>query len=139
MTEKRIFSSEIPPPSRAGERVVLGMSGGADSSVAARLLIEAGYEVLGVTFRIPGAAGPGGAGHDPPEQRAARVCGRLGIAHDTVDVAGMFERRVVAPFVEAYRGGATPNPCVTCNESVKFPSLAGYADARGIRWLAMRH
>ena len=94
------------------------MSGGVDSSVSAHLLAEAGWEVLGITMKIPVSCGTGArpfCGAD-----AARVCGRMGIPHYFVDVTGTFEKHIIEPFRTSYAKGLTPNPCVDCNGLIKF-------------------
>jgi len=130
----------VEPPARPGEGVVLGMSGGVDSSTAALLLRDAGYAVVGVTFRFycPGCGGCGLA-EDPHVARARSVCRALGIEHMAVDASGSFDGKVVESFVGEYRRGRTPNPCVVCNEMVKFPSLASVADSVGAAMIATGH
>jgi tRNA-specific 2-thiouridylase len=120
------------------------MSGGVDSSVAAALLVEQGYEVIGVTMRIwepPGldvrdtrsCCGLGAA------EDARRVAARLGIRHYVLDFQEIFRRAVVDDYVAEYRSGRTPNPCIRCNEFVKFGALAERARALGARYLATGH
>src|SRR5271163_182880 len=106
----------------SGPRILAAMSGGVDSSVAAALLVERGVEAVGVTMKLLPRAetGFGCCGSPADVDHAKRVCERLGIAHYTVDMADLFESKVIRPFVEAYLGGRTPNPCVECNRSVKF-------------------
>ena len=110
-----------------GRTIVLLMSGGVDSSVAALLLLREGWRVLGLTLRIPGVwGGPGEAGNGPPVEAgasAARMAGVLGIPHRIVEAGDSFRREVVDPFLRAYREGRTPNPCVDCNRSIKFGLL----------------
>ncbi|MDY6796558.1 MAG: tRNA 2-thiouridine(34) synthase MnmA [Actinomycetota bacterium] len=106
--------------------VVVAMSGGVDSSVAAALLVERGFRVTGVTFRVweEGAATPRGRVRlfsDPEE--AARVAGRLGVEHRVIDLRERFTSEVVEPFAREYLRGRTPNPCVECNRRVRFPAL----------------
>ena len=109
------------------------MSGGVDSSVAAALLQRQGFEVTGLTMRLA----PRHRGDPGAEARA--VAGLLGIAHRVIDLEADFERRVVAPFVESYLGGRTPNPCVVCNAEIKFGSLLRRARALGASALASGH
>ncbi|WP_299297878.1 tRNA 2-thiouridine(34) synthase MnmA [uncultured Fretibacterium sp.] len=110
-----------------GRTIVLLMSGGVDSSVAALLLLQEGWRVLGLTLRIPGVwGGPGEAGNGPPVEAgasAARMAGVLGIPHRILDAGETFRARVIAPFLRDYREGRTPNPCVDCNRSIKFGLL----------------
>lgn len=114
---------------------VIGMSGGVDSSVAAYLLQEKGYQVRGVHMLTrPMDRQQEEAAHD-----ARAVCGRLGIPFDTVDFSGVFQRRVVDHFIRAYLRGETPNPCVVCNRAVKWEALLGYADEVGAQYVATGH
>ena len=102
-------------------RVVLALSGGVDSSVAAHLLLEAGHPVVAVTFRLldPGESSPQADAVD----RARRVAERLGIPLEVMDLRKAFRQRVIRFFVEGYRLGLTPNPCVLCNRVIKFWAL----------------
>ncbi|HEY0135623.1 MAG TPA: tRNA 2-thiouridine(34) synthase MnmA [Nannocystis sp.] len=126
-------------------RIVAAMSGGVDSSVAAALLVEAGHDVVGLTMRLydAGAAerrGRGGTCCSPAEIDQARdACARLGIPHYTVDERARFEDAVIDDFVRSYVGGRTPNPCVRCNEHVKFGPLLARARALGAEALATGH
>jgi tRNA-specific 2-thiouridylase len=118
------------------ERVVVGMSGGVDSSVAAALLVEDGYEVVGVTMRVWGRQGsqrslsPSGSccGSEAVDD-ARSVARALGIPYYLLNMAEEFDRAVIGPFVESYRRGRTPVPCVACNTDLKFGSLLGRARA----------
>jgi tRNA-specific 2-thiouridylase len=101
------------------------MSGGVDSSTAALLLLEQGYSVFGLTMRLlpepsDAAAGAGAVCATKAVEDARAVCRFLGIEHHVVDLAEEFEQSVLDPFVEAYRRGETPNPCVRCNRLIKF-------------------
>jgi len=126
-------------------RIVCAMSGGVDSSVAAALLVEAGHEVLGLTMRLYDASaaerrGRGGTCCSPAEIDQARdACARLGIPHYTVDERARFEEAVIDDFVRSYAAGKTPNPCVRCNEHVKFGPLLARARALGAEALATGH
>jgi tRNA-specific 2-thiouridylase len=111
-------------------RIVVGMSGGVDSSLAAALLAEEGHEVVGVTMKLwPCAELDGGFTREdaccsPTETIDARsVARRVGIAHYVLDLEAAFRAAVVEGFVAGYARGETPNPCVRCNESVKFGDL----------------
>jgi tRNA-specific 2-thiouridylase len=128
------------------DRVLVAMSGGVDSSVAAARLNDAGYEVVGVTLHLwdyPEAARPGaGRGRccAPEDQYdARRVCDALGLAHFTFDRRALFARSVVEPFVDAYLAGETPSPCSTCNRGIKLAELLALADRLGAARVATGH
>lgn len=113
------------------------MSGGVDSSVAAALLLEDGYDVIGATLILWGGEDPGG---EIEAVRAAReVAHSLGIAHHCMDVRDFFQERVIDYFVEEYRRGRTPNPCVVCNQQVKFSALWELAKELGAGYVASGH
>ena len=112
------------------EKVVLGLSGGVDSSVAACLLREKGFEVLGLFLDI----GDAGA-----REAAANAAGSLGIELEVCDIREELEEHVCGPFARAYLCGQTPNPCVMCNPAVKFRNLIRAADRRGARFIATGH
>jgi tRNA-specific 2-thiouridylase len=126
------------------ETIAVAMSGGVDSSVAAALLQEAGNEVVGLTLQLwPKAAADLDRHHgccslDAVED-ARRVASRLGIPYYVIDVQEEFQRRVVEPFLDAYRGGRTPNPCIACNDEVKFDLLLQRARSIGADALATGH
>lgn len=128
----------------SGKKLALvGMSGGVDSSVAALLLQQQGYEVLGVTLRL----------HDddsqPPDSRtccsledtedARSTCRRLGCRHVTLNRKELFRKAVMTPFADTYRRGSTPNPCVDCNREVKFPVLLRTMEELGGAAIATGH
>ena len=117
------------------EKVVIGMSGGVDSSVAALLLKEEGYDVIGVTMRT---WDNDDGGNDAAED-AARVAEKLGIPHYVMDFRGEFEENVVKYFVNEYKEGRTPNPCVVCNRYVKWEALLRGAAELGAGRIATGH
>ena len=125
------------------KRVVVAMSGGVDSSVAAALLLNEGYEVLGVTMRLwsdetarnPFRPGCCILGADD----ARAVCRVLGIPHHVMNLEREFEREVVDYFCRDYERGRTPNPCLACNDRVKFKTLLDRAAAMGADYLATGH
>jgi tRNA-specific 2-thiouridylase len=106
-------------------KVVVGLSGGVDSTLAAALLREQGHEVVGVTLRLHAA--------EPPSRPP------LDVPWEVVDLRAPFEEQVVRPFVEAYRAGRTPNPCAVCNARVKFGLLLDRARELGADCLATGH
>jgi tRNA-specific 2-thiouridylase len=122
------------------------MSGGVDSSVTAALLVEAGYRVIGITLNVwpesedlavierEDACCALGAVED-----ARRVCATLGVPHYVVNFRDVFRRHVIDNFVEEYRRGRTPNPCVRCNQFIKFDALLAKADALGADYVATGH
>jgi len=119
----------------------VAISGGVDSSVAAWLLKERGYEVTGVTMRLAlreESARTRRCGRDAIAD-AARVCEVIGIPHETVDFSQALETEVIDKFVREYLRGRTPNPCIDCNRSIKFGLLLAQARARGFRFLATGH
>jgi tRNA-uridine 2-sulfurtransferase len=130
----------------ARERILVAMSGGVDSSVAAARLHDAGFDVVGVTLHLwdypedPRAAGGHGRCCAPEDQRdAQRVADALSIAHFTFDRRALFARSVVEPFVDAYLAGETPSPCTACNRGVKLGELFALADRLGAARVATGH
>ncbi len=120
------------------EKVVIGMSGGVDSAVAAALLKEAGYEVIGVTLRT-WQAQDGSEGRCCDIDDARSVAGHIGIRYLPVNATFDFQRCVVDPFAQAYRQGKTPNPCVECNRYVKWEKLLTYAKVVDAKYIATGH
>lgn len=115
------------------KRVLLGMSGGTDSSVSALLLKEAGYEVTGVTFRFLSS------NFDSSLADAAEMAERVGISHFVYDATEIFQEKIITYFIDEYLQGKTPVPCVLCNNWLKWPLLAKLADERGIEYIATGH
>ncbi len=123
--------------------MLVAMSGGVDSAVAAAMLSEAGYDCIGVTLRLVPDR-PGRSLFEPccgleAAEDARRVCAQLGIPHEVLHAAAHFDETIIAPFVSEYRAGRTPNPCVWCNRRIKFGALYERADALGAEYVAMGH
>lgn len=126
-------------------RVVIGMSGGVDSSVAAYLLIEKGYEVIGVTMKLrsdetmEADSGTDGCCSLSAVEDARRVCNRLNIPFYVLNFTEIFEEKVVKYFINEYFEGRTPNPCIACNKYVKFDALLKKAKALEADFVATGH
>ncbi len=121
-------------------RVFVAMSGGVDSSVAAALLLEAGHDVTGVTMQLwPSTDEQGGCCSVSAVRDARRVCDLLGIPHYSLNYREAFEREVVTPFAREYAAGRTPNPCIACNDRVKFADLLSKVALQGAEYLATGH
>jgi tRNA-uridine 2-sulfurtransferase len=120
-------------------QVMVAMSGGVDSSVAAALLVEAGHEVVGVTMKLWGGESDTGCCSVADVDDARRVAQQLGIDHVVFNFTEDFDAKVVEPYVEAHRAGLTPNPCVECNRHLKFDRLLARADAVGFDAVATGH
>lgn len=125
-----------------GERVLVAMSGGVDSSVAAALLVSQGYDVVGATMKLFCH------GDDLPDRPccsldsvndARRVCEQLGVPHYVLNLESAFSNDVVDDFVKEYAAGRTPIPCVRCNTFTKFRDLVRKADGIDARWIATGH
>lgn len=116
---------------------LIGMSGGVDSSVAAFLLLEQGYDCIGVTMRLCDTAPVDGA--ENPVEDAQAVCRRLGIPHHVLDLRTAFDQHVMGPFAEEYEAGRTPNPCIFCNRTMKFEAMWQYAKTLGCDCMATGH
>lgn len=111
------------------KRVLVGMSGGIDSTATCLMLREKGYEVVGVTMQVWG---------DAPAE-AAELARRMGIEHYVADERVPFKETIVKYFIDEYKQGRTPNPCVMCNPLFKFRMLAEWADRTDCAWIATGH
>ncbi len=119
------------------ERILAAMSGGVDSSIAAYMMKKAGYEVIGVTMRL--ICDNAGCTAENNVSDAREVAEKIGIEYRTVDFFDDFERKVIRPFVEEYKLGLTPNPCIECNRNIKFEALFKTAEEFGCKYIATGH
>jgi tRNA-specific 2-thiouridylase len=138
--------SDAEGPGRR-ERVVVGLSGGVDSAVAALELVRRGCEVLAVTTKnfcfdeapFDAGATAGSCCSAEATEAAREVSAELGIAHTVLDASAGFHAEVIADYVRELHAGRTPSPCVLCNEKVRFPHLMAFADRVDARWVATGH
>ena len=125
----------------SSKKVVVGMSGGVDSSVAAALLQDEGYEVIGVSMNFLSCNNPAERSCCSTRDRedARSVCEQLSIEHRVVDLRLQFKEKVILPFVESYLKGLTPSPCILCNEEIKFRALLDVAKEVGAGYISTGH
>lgn len=124
------------------QTVVVAMSGGVDSSVAAALLVEQGYRVIGMMLRLwsePGAEAYNRCCTPEAMSLARRVAHQLEIPFYALDIRETFQRKIVQPFINDYLQGVTPNPCLSCNRQIRFGALLEHARTLGANYLATGH
>lgn len=114
------------------EKVIVGLSGGVDSSVTTYILKEEGYEVIGVTLKVDKKS----LGEI---EEAKKIADILKIKHVVLDVSEDFEKIVIKDFLDGYSSGITPSPCVVCDERIKIKSLIDYADSVGAKYISTGH
>jgi tRNA-specific 2-thiouridylase len=120
-------------------KILVAMSGGVDSSVAAALLVEQGHEVVGATLKLWGGPSDSGCCSVADVDDARRVAQQLGIDHHVFNLTEDFDEHVVRPYVQSHALGRTPNPCIECNRSIKFDRLLARSDRLGFDRLATGH
>ena len=121
------------------ERVLVGMSGGVDSSVAAALLVDSGYDVVGVTMKLWGGESDSGCCSVSDVDDARWVAAELGIEHHVFNFGDEFTKFVVGPYVDTHLTGETPNPCIECNRHIKFDLFFERASVIGFDYIATGH
>ena len=114
------------------DKVLVGMSGGVDSSICAYILQKQGYEVIGLTLNVLGCK-------DSNCDDAKKICDRLGIKHIVLNLKEEFDEKIIKYFVNEYLQGRTPNPCVLCNREFKFEKMIEEANELGIKYVATGH
>lgn len=114
------------------KKVMIGMSGGVDSAVSAYLLKKSGYDVTGVTLRLCNE-------NERDAYDAKAVSDKIGVAHIVDDMSDIFTKKVIEDFIDCYKQGGTPNPCIVCNKHIKFGAMLDYAIKNGMDYIATGH
>ena len=135
------FFAIFAPKNIMKRKVLVGMSGGTDSSAACLLLQDAGFEITGVTMRVWDLPRQFDPGSDQPRfiAEARALADRLGVRHYVADEREAFRQTVVRDFIDEYCAGRTPNPCVMCNPLFKFRVLTEWADRLSCEYIATGH
>lgn len=122
------------------KKIAVGMSGGVDSSVAALMLKQQGHDVIGITLLLKPTANKEEEDAMFKEVNDAKaVCEKIGIEHHTADFRKEFNQTIIKNFVDEYKNGRTPNPCILCNSVIKFGKMLDFAKDLGYDYLATGH